>query len=112
MKTEQNTGQPPVPQNGKTPIAPWTALGRLAQGGLPSPETIAAHTVPPPPKPEPLAYDIKEAAARLNTSTKTVRRWLILGKLTCCRELRKILIPREQIDNFYKRTCDKPNLGV
>jgi excisionase family DNA binding protein len=60
---------------------------------------------------EPLAYDIKQAAAKLNVSTKTIRRLLRRGKLTCCKVLRKILIPREQIENFLKLTCDKPNLG-
>ena len=83
----------------------------LKHGGveLPSPETIQAHLVAAV---EPLAYDIKQAAAKLNTSTKTIRRLLQRGRLTCCRELRKILIPREQIDNFFKKTCDKPNLGL
>ncbi|MDR3459674.1 MAG: helix-turn-helix domain-containing protein [Verrucomicrobiae bacterium] len=60
---------------------------------------------------EALAYDIKQAAAKLNVSTKTIRRLLRRGKLTCCKVLRKILIPREQIENFLKLTCDEPNLG-
>ncbi len=65
----------------------------------------------PPSLPEPLAYDINQSAAKLNASTKTVRRWLLRGTLTRCKETRKILIPREQIENFFKRTCEKPNLN-
>ena len=65
----------------------------------------------PPPLPEPLAYDIKQSAAALNMSTKTVRRLIQRGKLTCSKAVRKILIPREQIENFWKATCDKPNLN-
>ena len=61
-------------------------------------------------KPEPLAYDIKQAAAKLNVCTKTIRRLLHRNKLTCCKVVRKVLIPREQVENFLKRTCDKPTL--
>ena len=86
MKNNQNPGQNQPLQNGS--------------GNAPE-------TTPP----EPLAYDIKQAAAKLNVSTKTIRRLLRRGKLTCCKLLRKILIPREQIENFLKLTCDKPNLN-
>lgn len=70
---------------------------------LPSPETIRASLVP-----EPLLYDIDQAAAVLNTSTKTVRRLLMRRKLTSCSALRKILIPRKQIEDFIKATCPNP----
>jgi len=58
--------------------------------------------------PEPLAYDIKQTAAALNTCTKTVRRLIQRGYFTPCKALRKILIPREQIEAFLKATCDAP----
>ena len=85
MKNEQNPGQNLPPQN----------------------VSSQAET----PRPEPLAYDIKQAAAKLNVSTKTIRRLLRRGKLTSCKLLRKVLIPCEQIENFLKLTCDKPNLN-
>jgi excisionase family DNA binding protein len=97
MKTEQNAGQPPM-QNG--------------QNELPSGGAIPAPELPEPRHPEPLAYDIKQAAIALNISTKTVRRLLWRGKLTSCKALRKILIPREQIGAFLKATCDKPNFNT
>jgi excisionase family DNA binding protein len=58
-----------------------------------------------------LAYDIKQAAAKLNVSTRTIRRLLARRKLTCCKLIGKKLIPREQIDNFLRLTCDKPILN-
>ena len=79
--------------------------------GQNQPQQSGSGNAPETPLPEPLAYDIKQAAAKLNVSTKTIRRLLRRGKLTCCKVLRKILIPREQIENFLKLTCDKPNLG-
>ena len=90
MKTEQNNWQTP--------------LFHRVQNNLPSRETIALYT-----KPEPLFYDIKQAAFALNMCTKTVRRLIARGKLTSCKVLRKVLIPREQIEAFIKATCDKPN---
>jgi excisionase family DNA binding protein len=106
MKIEQQTAQLPGSVNGQIQPSTGRTQTRFA---LPSPETIAAHTVPPPAKPEPLAYDINQAAAALNVCTKTVRRLLARGKLTSCKELRKILIPREQIAAFLKATCGKPD---
>jgi excisionase family DNA binding protein len=79
--------------------------------GQNQPEKNGSGNAPETARPEPLAYDIKQAAAKLNVSTKTIRRLLRRGKLTCCKVLRKILIPREQIENFLKLTCDKPNLN-
>jgi excisionase family DNA binding protein len=58
----------------------------------------------------PLFYDIKEAAQVLNMSTKTVRRLLWRGKLTSCKFVRKVLIPRKQIEEFIKVSCDTPKL--
>jgi len=75
---------------------------------LPSRETIQACLRQGPLTPEPLAYDINQAAAALNMSTKSVRRLLRRGKLTCCKVMRKILIPRQQIEEFFKRNCDTP----
>lgn len=61
---------------------------------LPSAETIQAAQV------EPLFYDINQAAQALNVSTKSVRRLLRVRKLTSCKALRKVLIPRKQIEEF------------
>jgi excisionase family DNA binding protein len=63
------------------------------------------------PLPEPLLYDLKQAAAALNMSTKSVRRLLWRGKLTCLKAVRKILIPRKQIEDFLKANCDVPNFN-
>jgi len=61
-----------------------------------------------PSLPEPLTYDIKQAAAALNCCTKSIRRLIQRGYLRPCKALRKILIPRTQIEAFLKATCDKP----
>jgi excisionase family DNA binding protein len=100
MKNEQNSGLnlPPQANSGQQP-------------GHPAPVTAPGHSGAESAKPEPLAYDIKQSAAKLNVSTKTIRRLLRRGKLTSCKLLRKVLIPREQIENFLKLTCDKPNLN-
>jgi excisionase family DNA binding protein len=83
-------------------------------------DTHSGQNLPPQPGPQnppqpllpaALAYDIKQAAAKLNVSTRTVRRLLRRRKLTCCKVFRKILIPREQIDNFLRLTCDQPQLN-
>jgi excisionase family DNA binding protein len=58
--------------------------------------------------PEPLLYDIKQVAAALNTCTKTVRRLIQRGYFTPCKAVRKILIPREQIEAFLKATYSAP----
>jgi excisionase family DNA binding protein len=58
--------------------------------------------------PEPLFYDIKQTAAALNMSTKTVRRLIRRGLFSPCKALRKVLIPRSQIEAFLKATCDTP----
>lgn len=69
---------------------------------LPSAETIKSALV------EPLLYDIKQSAAALNMSTKTVRRMLCIGRLTRCKGIRKVLIPRKQIEDFIKANCPTP----
>jgi len=63
-------------------------------------------------KPEPLAYTVEQTAAALNVSTKTVRRLLKRRLLTGSNALRKILIPRQQIDAFLKATCEAPKLNA
>lgn len=72
---------------------------------LPSVETIKAAQA------EPLFFDINQAASALNISTKSVRRLLRRGRLTSCKALRKVLIPRKQIEEFIKASCDAPKFG-
>jgi len=100
MKNDQNRGLNLPPQASASTLH-----------GTPTPGTTPVQAGAVAAKPEPLAYDIKQAAAKLNVSTKTIRRLLRRGKLTCCKVLRKILIPKDQIENFMKLTCDRPNLG-
>jgi hypothetical protein len=69
---------------------------------LPSPETVKAAQV------EPLLYDIDQTAAALNCCTKSVRRLIQRGLLKPCSALRKVLIPRKQIEDFIKATCGTP----
>lgn len=58
--------------------------------------------------PEPLVYTVEEVAAVLKISTKSVRRLLSRGFLSSSNALRKILIPRQQLEAFLKATCDVP----
>lgn len=58
--------------------------------------------------PEALVYTIDETAAVLNCSTKSVRRLIQRGYFAPCNALRKILIPRQQVADFLKRTCGVP----
>ena len=67
---------------------------------------------PATPLPEPLVYDIDQVAAALNVCTKTVRRLIARRKLTSCSALRKVLIPRKQIEDFMKATCDVPKFTL
>ena len=60
------------------------------------------------PLPEPLLYDIKQTAIVLNCCSKSVRRLIKRGFLSPCKVLRKILIPRQQIEAFLKATCETP----
>lgn len=63
-------------------------------------------------EPAPLVYTVDEAAAALKVSTKTIRRLLDRGILTSSKALRKKLIPRQQIEDFMKVTCDKPKAVI
>ena len=66
------------------------------------------NSTPATPLPESLTYDINQAAAALNCCTKSIRRLIQRGYFCPCKVLRKILIPRQQIEAFLKATCDKP----
>lgn len=46
-------------------------------------------------------YDIKEAAAVLRVSTKTIRRYINQNKLRRCLKMGRIRIPAVDIDNFF-----------
>jgi len=61
---------------------------------------------------QPLFYDIHQAALALNLSTKSVRRLVWRGRLTTCKAVRKVLIPRKQIEEFIKASCDTPKLAA
>ena len=61
-----------------------------------------------PSLPQPLLLDIKQAAAALNCCTKSIRRLIQRGYLSPCKALRKVLIPKPQIEAFLKATCDTP----
>lgn len=69
---------------------------------------INPNPAPATPLPEPLAYDIDQAAAALNVCTKTVRRLIQRRIFTPLRGIRKILIPRKQIEDYIKACCDVP----
>jgi len=75
-------------------------------------QQIQSVTTPKPapaaPLPESLFYDIKQTAAALNTCPKTVRRLIQKGNFCPCKAVRKILIPRSQVEAFVKATCDVP----
>ena len=58
--------------------------------------------------PTPLVYTVEETALVLRTSTKTVRRLIKRGFLSPSTALRKLLIPRSQVDAFLKATCAEP----
>jgi excisionase family DNA binding protein len=71
--------------------------------GTPSAETAKPVQI------QPLFYDLKQAASALNMSTKTVRRLVWRGRLTTCKAVRKMLIPRKQIEEFSRASCDIPH---
>lgn len=60
------------------------------------------------PETTPLVYTVDETATVLRTSTKTVRRLIKRGFFAPSRALRKILIPRSQVEAFLKSTCGQP----
>jgi len=92
--------------------SPITATKKLNKKTTMNAQEIQSAKTPnrPPvaPLPEALTYDINQAAAALNCSTKSIRRLIVRGYFCPCKVLRKILIPRQQIDAFLKATCDKP----
>ncbi|MEI9896737.1 MAG: helix-turn-helix domain-containing protein [Chthoniobacter sp.] len=49
-------------------------------------------------------YTLKEAAVYLNISTRTVERLIQRGLIRRNRALRKILIPRTELDRFLEKT--------
>jgi len=51
-----------------------------------------------------LAYSVKETAALLGLSEKTVRRLIDRGLLKASRALRHLLIPKKEIDRFLEAT--------
>ncbi|MCW5557810.1 MAG: helix-turn-helix domain-containing protein [Verrucomicrobiae bacterium] len=53
-----------------------------------------------------LAYSVRETAAALGVSEKTIRRLIDRGLLRVSRSLRHILIPRAEIDRFLRSTLD------
>jgi excisionase family DNA binding protein len=53
----------------------------------------------------PKFYTVKEAAVVLRYSEKTIRRLLDRGILRSTKATRKKLIPREDIESFFERTC-------
>ena len=56
------------------------------------------------PYPDRKNYTLKEAALYLNVSTRTVERLIQRGLLRRNKTLRKILIPRTELDRFLERT--------
>ena len=48
----------------------------------------------------PLAVTVKQAAAMMNCSEKTIRRLIDQGKLKACLKLRIILIPIQSIEKY------------
>ena len=73
-----------------------------------TPSNGTPHPGPAASLPEPLLYDINQAAQVLNCCTKSIRRLIARGYLSPCKALRKVLIPRQQIDGFLKATCGAP----
>jgi excisionase family DNA binding protein len=53
---------------------------------------------------QPLFYTVKESALCLNVSEKTIRRFLDRGLLKSSKAIRKKLIPRADVENFFERT--------
>ena len=49
-------------------------------------------------------YNIKQAAIYLGISEKSVRRLLKRGVLQSSKALRKLLIPKEQLESFFETT--------
>lgn len=50
-------------------------------------------------------FTIKETAAFLSVSDKSVRRLIKRGELRYSKAFRKLIIPIEDLVSFYERTC-------
>lgn len=55
------------------------------------------------PTPKASAYTIKETAAILRMSEKSVRRQIDRGNLRRCAKFGRVLIPRKDVDTFIER---------
>lgn len=83
-----------------SPVGPATSHG---DPGLQTPPSRA--TVPGlSPGPERLAFSVKETAAMLGVSEKTVRRLVARGLLRRSKALRHLIIPKKEIQQFLERT--------
>jgi excisionase family DNA binding protein len=54
-----------------------------------------------------LAFSVKETAAMLGVSEKTIRRLVARGLLRTSRALRHLLIPKKEIERFLEQTTLK-----
>ena len=52
------------------------------------------------------AYNIEQAAALLNVSTKTVRRLIDRGLLRKNKKLGRVLIPRGDVEKFHEKNSE------
>jgi len=71
--------------------------------GLPD-ESARTARLHPMPGPQRLAFSVKETAAILGVSEKTVRRLIARKLLRASRALRHLLIPIKEIERFLERT--------
>jgi len=68
-------------------------------------EDANPNQAPPAPGPPRLAFSVRETAAMLGVSEKTVRRLIARGLLRPSKALRHLLIPRTEIERFLVDTC-------
>lgn len=62
------------------------------------------HPVMPAPR---LAFTLRETAVLLGISERSVRRLISRGLLRPCRALRRLLIPRQEIERFLNMSVGK-----
>jgi excisionase family DNA binding protein len=67
-------------------------------------EHTEPNTAAPPPGPPRLAFSVRETAAMLGVSEKSVRRLIARGLLRPSKALRHLLIPRAEIERFLSDT--------
>ena len=67
-------------------------------------QSRSAHPAIDPTIPDKKNYTLKEAALYLNVSTRTVERLIQRRLLRRNKALRKILIPRTELDSFLERS--------